>query len=161
MVKFAPGGLAKNNGSVEFFGVGFGREIPDPRGVLKKKRKKSTYPEFELQKSVVGFLGIALPPHSEFFHVPNGEKRSKKSGARLKAMGTKAGIPDLVILWAGIIVFIELKPTKGALSPAQKDRIAGLENAGATVFTCRSVEEVEEVLCTLMPLRATLKGMKS
>lgn len=56
-----------------------------------------------------------------FFHVPNGGNRSKSEGARFKAMGVLAGVPDLVILLPNAVtLFIELKTKKGSLSKAQK-----------------------------------------
>lgn len=34
------------------------------------------------------------------FHVPNGEKRDKATAAKLKEMGTKPGVPDVIFPWA-------------------------------------------------------------
>lgn len=55
------------------------------------------------------------------FHVPNGGTRDKREGARLKAMGTLAGVHDLIILLdEGRTIFVELKTGGGKQSPAQK-----------------------------------------
>lgn len=55
------------------------------------------------------------------FHVPNGEHRSKATGAKLKAMGVVAGVADLVCVSPdGIVQFMELKAPGGTLSDAQR-----------------------------------------
>lgn len=68
-----------------------------------------------------------------FFHVPNGGLRKRVTAALLRAMGAKAGVPDLIILAsvnnAPFVGFIEVKrPWKkgdkhqrGRLSKEQKD----------------------------------------
>lgn len=67
-------------------------------------------------------------------HVPNGGGRSKAEGGILKAMGVKAGVPDLLLpirtarYSAG---WWELKYGDGSLSQAQRDRIAMLRAGGA------------------------------
>lgn len=59
----------------------------------------------------------------EWFHVPNGGKRSKAQAGIFKAMGVKAGVPDLVF-WgmpACPLAFVELKIGDGRLSTSQID----------------------------------------
>ncbi len=127
----------------------------------RKPRQKSNREEDRLQEAVLAFLDVALPAHSFYFHIPNGEKRDKKTAAKLKKMGVKAGVPDLCILWGGKTVWIELKSSKGRTSQAQQTTIPNMERAGAYVQVCRSVEEVESALFGLFPLRATAKGISS
>ena len=114
--------------------------------------------EDDLQMAVVQFLELALPASAIYFAVPNGGLRSKRVASRLKAMGVRAGVPDLVVLWLGQWIFIELKPpTGGFLSKAQRETIPLLERAGAAVLVCRSVGEVEGGLRgSGLPLRATV-----
>ena len=54
------------------------------------------------------------------FAIPNGEARSRTTGARLKAEGVSAGVPDLFIpAWR---VWIEMKRSDGGtVSAVQKD----------------------------------------
>lgn len=55
-----------------------------------------------------------------FTHVPNAGRRSPREGARLKAMGMRAGVHDLLLFFEnGLLVLVELKTDTGALSPAQ------------------------------------------
>lgn len=54
-----------------------------------------------------------------FFHVPNGGKRSKIEAMQLKASGVIAGIPDMLLIWNGILYAFELKTEIGKLSASQ------------------------------------------
>jgi hypothetical protein len=110
--------------------------------------------EFRLHVACKQFLDMALPVNAVYFHTPNAP-RSKVTGARLKAMGMKAGVPDICIIYRGDVLFVELKTAKGRLSPAQKDMQMQLASAGAHVMTeCRSVEALEAYLEQFMLLRA-------
>lgn len=53
------------------------------------------------------------------FHVPNEGAKSKREGAKLKAMGVIAGIPDYICVKP--LFAIELKYGKNTLSNAQKE----------------------------------------
>lgn len=82
------------------------------------------------------------------FHIPNGGNRSMREGAKFKAMGVVAGIPDMMlcvpasnsiaVLNHGL--FIEMKAERGKLSEAQIKAHARLLNAGYSVHTCNTVE---------------------
>lgn len=79
-----------------------------------------------------------------FFHVPNGGRRGKAEGAIFKAMGVRAGVADLVLLFpSGRCAFIEIKSPKGRLSPAQKVFRNTVEDMGFPFAECRGVDEVE------------------
>ena len=108
-----------------------------------------------LHRGVVRYLQWALPADATFYHVPNGGLRSKTAAARLVPLGTRAGIPDLAIVWKGRALFIELKAAKGALSAHQRQMIDKLIYCGAEVMCCRSLDGVECALRELgVPLRA-------
>jgi len=56
-------------------------------------------PEENLHKACVAYLRAALPKPWDFWHTPNGGGRSSKAEAGiLKAMGTRAGAPDLFVM---------------------------------------------------------------
>jgi hypothetical protein len=108
-------------------------------------------PEETLHRQVAAFLDVVLPSDVVWFHCPNGGGRSKAEAGILKAMGVKAGVPDLYILYRGYSLFIELKPPKRYLTQVQKDMAQRLTQAGATVCTCHSLDEVEGALRALVP----------
>lgn len=105
-------------------------------------------PEAAFQIQVAGFLSVALMPGSFFFHVPNGGRRSFTEGARFKAMGVKAGVPDLEIIHQGRAYWIELKREKGGrTSDAQVAIHAELVAAGCEApAICKTLEEVKITL---------------
>jgi len=69
-------------------------------------------PERGLHKLCVQWLELARPDIL-YWHPANGEVRSKRTAALLKAMGVKAGAPDLMfVLPDGRFAGIELKAAK-------------------------------------------------
>ena len=80
------------------------------------------------------------------FAIPNGESRSKSAGARLKAEGVSAGVPDL------------LKRLKGGrTSDKQKDWLAYLESVGHKTFVCAGCDNAKIV--TKKVYKETRKGI--
>tara|TARA_R110000744_G_scaffold130278_1_gene237924 strand:+ start:78 stop:446 length:369 start_codon:yes stop_codon:yes gene_type:complete len=77
------------------------------------------------------------------FAIPNGGQRSRTTGAKLKAEGVSAGVPDLYIpAWQ---VWIEMKREKGGrVSPVQKDWIDYLEGIENIVLVCQGFENAKE-----------------
>lgn len=107
--------------------------------------------ERPIHLATVRFLTLALRPPVMFWHTPNGEKRDRKTAAMLKAMGTRAGMPDFFVLRAGrscapYLLGIELKAGGGRQSPDQLIAQHDLEACCARMVICRSVEEVEAAL---------------
>lgn len=95
---------------------------------MSKPRRRD---EDQIQAAVVLHLTMRALPGVVFFAVPNGGVRSKTEAARMKATGTKPGVPDLVIVREGRFYGLELKAEKGRVSEAQGEMIAALEAAGA------------------------------
>ena len=94
-------------------------------------------------------------------HVPNGEKRDKRTAGKLKKMGVKPGVPDILIFTEPRCA-IELKDgRRGRLSDAQKVWRKNLEENGWLWYECRTVSEVETVFekvyrCRLPSKKKTL-----
>ena len=84
------------------------------------------------------------------YHIPNGGKRGKVEAARFKAMGVKAGVPDLFLpvpcgQYHGL--YIEMKRQKGGkLSRDQREWIDGLRRNGYRVWRCNGAKEAIDVL---------------
>jgi hypothetical protein len=83
-------------------------------------------------------------PNLLAFHVPNGGNRSKKEGAKFKAMGVLAGVPDILIIDYSLA--IELKVKGGRLSTNQKNVIPAFINRGWYVEVVYSLEEFIHVV---------------
>jgi len=126
-----------------------------PIGELLPAPASRAQPESSLQQAVVGYLDWALPDDALVFAIPNGGMRHVRAKQRLAAEGLRAGIPDLLVLWRGRPIFIELKARRGQLRPVQRAMHARLVYCGAEVAVCKYVEAVEGVLRGYqVPLRA-------
>ena len=88
-------------------------------------------------------------PAIRILAIPNGSQRSRTTGARLKAEGVVAGVPDLLIpAWN---LWIEMKRADGgSVSTQQKDWHRYLESIDHTVLVCagfsQAKEKVEELV---------------
>ena len=60
---------------------------------------------------------------------------------RLKAMGLRAGVADLVCILPGRVVFLEVKTDKGRQSPAQIDFEKVCTDLGHDYYVVRSVTD--------------------
>ena len=85
-------------------------------------------PEADEQASVFQWAAVksaAWPELKHMFHVPNGEQRDARTGARLKRMGVKRGVSDILLLvprgeWHGLCVELKRR-TGGRLSREQEE----------------------------------------
>lgn len=108
---------------------------------------KRNTPEQDLQKAVVAYLDLCLDPEEVIFTAINPVPAKSKAVAGLsKALGLRAGIPDIALWWAGKAALIEMKAMTGTWSPAQKDMIRRFRKCGIETRTCRSLAEVDLAL---------------
>jgi len=79
------------------------------------------------------------------YHIPNGGGRSKAEAGRFKAMGVKAGVPDIFLPCArggynGM--YIGLKRVRGGrVEPAQREWLKLLAEQGYYCVVCRGMEQ--------------------
>lgn len=113
-------------------------------------RKPRSYPEQQLQIACVGVLTRLVPPPehggpwwSALNPVPG---KSKAVAGLSKAMGMKAGVPDMLLIHDQTFLFIEFKAAKGRIDPKQRDAMAAIEANGGAVEVCRSVSEFIETI---------------
>jgi len=102
--------------------------------------------EDQVQRAVVDLLARAGAPGLAFTHMPSGGDRHPVVAAKLKAAGTKAGWPDLLLVIEGRLHGLELKTDRGRLSAAQTAAHAELVRAGAVVETAYGLDEAIEIL---------------
>ena len=88
-----------------------------------------------------------------YTHFPAGEKRHPKTGAKLKKLGLKRGVPDMLIfeqwgydgqVYSGFGVAIELKSPGKYPTKEQREWLAALKARGWSTHVCRTIHEVEE-----------------
>ena len=86
--------------------------------------KRRGTPEADLQRAVVIALRFALPKGAIIHHCVNEITEAGPRGAKRQAilvgMGVHAGFADLIVLYEGRVLFLELKSLKGRLSPTQE-----------------------------------------
>ena len=93
----------------------------------------------------------ALMPSLRFLHhSPNGGKRDAFTGAQMKALGVKAGFPDLILpVRAGQCpgLVIEMKSEDGRTSDSQDEWLAHFDSQGWGTKIARSADEARTILC--------------
>lgn len=126
-------------------------------------------PEEALQRAIVHFLTFALPKNWLFWATPNQRgTRTVVEQKILRALGVRAGVPDLFVLGPGAtLIAIEVKAppkalkrgglstAKPAISEAQAAVLALLAANGVPVLVARSIDDVEAALRGLgVPLKS-------
>ncbi len=93
----------------------------------------------------------ALPELNLLFAIPNGGHRHPATGAKLKAEGVKAGVPDIALMVAkkgyhGL--FIELKTEKKSskLSDVQINWLNALTEQGYKAVECRGWNDARNTI---------------
>ena len=111
--------------------------------------------EWADQRAYAAFLARALPLEAYWTSIDHGRSTNVAHGALRKARGVHPGIPDMIVVWSGITLWVEVK-AGSALSGPQKltrDRLVAQGHLWALV---RSGEELEAALRAAgIPLRAT------
>lgn len=112
-----------------------------------KERREACASEDQIQCAVMGYLRSYGHEDAVAFHVPNGGHRNIITATKLKAQGVVPGIPDVIVIHDSHLYGLELKRERGGqLSANQKNILARLETAGATVAVARGLDEA---LCVL------------
>ena len=114
---------------------------------LRKPSKYRNKPEEALQRQCVAWLRSALPPPPEgpvWTFVNNGMKRTKAEAGIAKAMGQRAGWPDLLMIWRGKAFCPEFKapgrPAK-ADKGSQEECQAEIWEAGGEAHNFNSFDD--------------------
>ena len=105
-----------------------------------------------LHAHVAQYLSLVIRPPAFWTTFPAGGG-GRVRGGKLKARGLKAGMPDILIfqpalgpLDSTIVLGLELKTAKGALSPSQKSMGRVFECFGGRYLVARSLDEVALLL---------------
>lgn len=121
------------------------RRVARARPVLSDAPARTEHVE---QREFVSWFRKTYPA-IRILAIPNGSQRSRTTGARLKAEGVVAGVPDLLVpAWN---LWIEMKRADGgSVSTQQKDWHRYLESIDHTVLVCagflQAKEKVEELV---------------
>lgn len=118
----------------------------------RARRPQCQSPEEILHRAcfaLVRSLSVVHPVLAWVVHVPNGGKRPRGEAGKLKAMGVRAGFPDLFLprrhqRWTGLA--IELKSASGRVSHDQAIWLEVLASEGYLTAVCRTLGEFDAAL---------------
>lgn len=103
--------------------------------------------ESDIQKAFIKWINLQYPKSAAFImHIPNGGKMTAIRGKRLKDLGVKAGVADILFMcknnnFGGL--WLEFKTKKGIQSKSQKE----FENlCNAAQYDYQIVRNIEEAI---------------
>lgn len=112
--------------------------------------------EEKIQRAIIGYWDFKHPNHKlNLFHVNNnagGARESLIKGFRLKQLGVRAGVSDLILVWDKVY-FLELKTLKGRQIDSQKAFEKTCIEAKHSYIIVRSLDEFIKFESTLKPLK--------
>lgn len=85
-------------------------------------------------------------PRGLIMSVPNGGRRDKKEAMKLKATGLLAGAADLILIYNGKVLFMEVKTDTGRQSDSQVDFEHRIHDNGLKYYIVRSLDEAKELV---------------
>lgn len=104
------------------------------------------------QRAVLQWFSYQYPRLKDMLmSYPIGFRMDAKEGSRMKSMGVRAGMPDLMLLVPALIegewvhaLFIEMKREGGRLTDSQKYMGGKLEDQDYTVIVCYGIDDAKE-----------------
>lgn len=120
---------------------------------MRRRRGRAiNRPEQELQIACVAWFTLQYPKLAPYLHhSPNGGKRTRTEAGIFKAMGTRPGMPDLMLYyrppmadWTGLAV--EMKGPDGRLTQPQKDWLQRLKGEGWMTATCKDLVAFKDLV---------------
>lgn len=115
------------------------------KAVSRGKLRYFAPTESAVQRALLDWFAWVLPD-AVVFAVPNGGKRDKVTAAKMKREGVLPGAPDLIVVWRGIVFFVEVKKHDGRLSEAQKTFRDAVEAQGLHYIVVRNTDELNVAL---------------
>ena len=103
--------------------------------------------EHEIQKNIVnimrmnGYMSINTDVFFGLKFLGNNQPKRLAFIGQMKALGATVGVPDLIFLKNGEILFVEMKNAQGRLSSDQKAIIKDLTSWGFNVQVWRGIDD--------------------
>lgn len=102
-------------------------------------------PEDHLHIQVCYYLRTQYPK-AIFHHSPNEGKRGYVQKIKIKEMGVKAGFPDLIVIFEGRNLGLELKTEKGIETKFQTEWIKVLSGNGWMAAVAWGFDEAKQII---------------
>lgn len=130
-------------------------------GPRQRGRRAPAAPERAVHIALADLLRVGLKEGWIWFHVPNGELRSKETGALLMRMGVMAGVSDFVLIGppAGRVHALELKRRGMKPTASQTAFLAAVRAAGGIAAWADSFDRAVEILKDWDAVRVSLPGL--
>lgn len=124
----------------------------------KRERKLPAEPEFKLHVAVAKLLNVSLHPDWMWWHTPNGEYRTAATAGRLKAMGVRQGVSDIILVGppGGRVHALELKRSGEKPSGPQMAFLAFVRLSGGQSDWADNLDDVISILKGWGAVRVTL-----
>jgi len=109
------------------------------RGIFFWRQNSGSFTEKAKRALSAILRDIPIPTHL----------KARISGAFYRAVGkydcaSVKGLPDIIVIYKGYFVGLEVKTKTGRQRPTQKDTQMRIERANGFYFIVRSIEDVEE-----------------
>jgi VRR-NUC domain len=108
--------------------------------------RRRQQPERTIHQALVQHVEWRLPRDTYWWHPATGGKRLAVTGALMKSLGNKPGLPDIMLISSGKVFGIELKADTGRLSPVQKRCHEDLRRAGCVVGVAAGLDQAIDLL---------------
>jgi len=95
--------------------------------------------EDAIQRAVFEHIALRGAAGLFAFHPANGGYRHSVEAARMKGLGARPGVPDLIAIHRGQVFAIELKADHGRATDAQLQAIEDIRAAGGHAQICHGL----------------------
>jgi hypothetical protein len=109
--------------------------------MLKRRRVQWPLPEENTQRAVLDHLRRRGAPGVFCLPRSNGGYRWPLEAAIMKGQGVLSGVPDVIAVKNGRAYGLELKMPDGRISETQRDTMAAMTAAGATVAVAYGIDQ--------------------
>jgi len=107
---------------------------------LKHTPAKIIPRERALQSAICAALKLMLPPDARCFAIPGGDRQVTLTP------GYVPGTPDLIVIWGGRAIWLEVKREGEYLRPEQRDIHAAIQECNCPVSVVRSLDDAVDFL---------------
>lgn len=104
--------------------------------------------ETQIQKSIMQYL--QLMNYTYFRINTKGEFMRKENGDYVLKKNINRGFSDILCIYQGKPIFLEVKSKTGKLTPHQKEFGKRVVGSGGYFFVVRSVDDVKEIFKSLI-----------
>jgi hypothetical protein len=115
--------------------------------------------EEAIQRAVFTHLAVRGARGVFAFHPANGGYRRPTEAARLKGLGVRPGVPDVVAVHRGQVYAIELKTEHGKATEGQLQAIEAIRAAGGHAQICHGLDRALAALERWGLLRGRAGGL--